>query len=105
MFELTEKISVSMDEKETVWNKHYVDGKPVYEMYTSDRTDMLKALKLANKYPEDVKILTDDKYGTSFSFSSKGGSLFWKPKSRYKMTEEQRQAVAERLRSYRENRT
>jgi hypothetical protein len=102
---MKKKLPVLNEEKETVWNKSvYHDGN-VYTMYTTDKSDMLRALKLAEKHPDDVKIIHDDQYGMMFTFSMSGGSLFWKPKQKRKMTNEQRQAASERLRAARENKT
>ena len=99
------KVSISNEEKETVWNKSVYHNGNVYTMYTTDKTDMLRAVKLAEKYPDDVKITQDDQYGMMFTFSMSGGSLFWKPKKKRIMTEEQRQAASERLRAARERKT
>ena len=102
---MKKKINMPNEDKETTWSKSvYHDGN-VYTMYTTDKNDMLRALKLAEKYPDDVKVVQDDQYGMMFTFSMSGGSLFWKPKQKRAMTEEQKQAASERLRAARESKT
>ena len=96
---MIEKEITMTEDKETVWNKSLYHLGNVYEMYTTDKLDMQKALKLAKKYPDDVKVVHDDKYGMTFQFSMTGGSLFWRPKVKRQLSEEQRLAAVERLRA------
>lgn len=93
---MSEKVSVPADEKETVWNKsqHHI-GK-IIEVYTTDPSDMRKYIKLANKYPDSVHVLKDDKYGMTFSIPVK----WLKVIPSRKLSEEQRRLSAERLKAY-----
>ena len=100
---MIEKVVTAAEDRETTWNKCVYHIGEVYEMYTTDKNDMQKALKLAKKYPNDVKIVKDDKYGMTFQFSMSGGSLFWRPKIRRTMTEEQKAQAREQLKTMREN--
>lgn len=103
--EIVDKEITPIEEKETVWSKSVYTYGDVYEMYTTDKVDMQRAIKLAKKYPNDVKIVKDDKYGMTFTFSMTGGTLAWRPKQNRPMTEEQRQLYADRLRENLKNKT
>lgn len=100
---MIEKEVTAAEDRETVWNKSIHHLGEVYEMYTTDKNDMQKALKLAKKYPDAVKVIKDDKYGMTFQFSMTDGSLFWRPKIRRTMTEEQKARAREQLKQSRES--
>ena len=94
---MIEKAGTALEDKETVYNKsQYHIGNHI-EIYTTDLVDMRKYEKLANRYPDDVKVLHDDKHSMTFSIPVK----WLKVSAPRQMSEEQRLAAAERLKTAR----
>lgn len=90
---MVEKIGTALEDKETVFNKSQYHIGDHWEIYTTDIVDMRRYEKLALKYPDEVKILKDDKYSMTFSVPLK-----WvRVSAPRKMTEEQIAAATERL--------
>ena len=102
MYQMTEKAITAAEDKESIWSKSTYNIGNCYELYTTDKDDMRRAVKLADKYPDDVQIVKDDKYGMTFRFSMDSGSLFWRPKQKRVMTEEQKNVLRDRLVAMRE---
>ena len=94
---LTPKRSIPAEDRETVWT--ISSCRPVYEMYTTDKSDMLRAVKLVQENPHSARIIKDDEYSMTFEFSAEDGFLFWKPRQKRKMSAEQKVAASERLRA------
>ena len=92
------KIGNTLDEQETIINIDPTQSSRFATVYTTIPTDLKKMWKLAEKYPDEVKILHDDKWGSEFQIPRKWVSIK-KPRT---MTEEQRLAASERLAKARE---
>ena len=88
---------MNMDEIETIINisKYHIGDWA--EVYTTDKSVMSKYTKFANSHPEQCKIIHQDAYSMTFSVNPKCIA----PRAPRKVSEEQRLASAERLRTYR----
>ena len=90
---MIEKVGTALEDKETVMNKSAYHIGDCWEIYTTDIVDMRRLEKLHNKYPDECKILIDDKYSMTFSVP-----LRWvKVSPPRKMSDEQKQMMVERL--------
>lgn len=90
---MIDKISTPLEEQETIINISPNQVSVTASVYSSLQSHINKLWKLHEQYPDDVKIIRDDKYGTEFEVPRK-----WiKVKPPRKVSEEQRLAAAERL--------
>lgn len=85
------KQPISLEEQETVINIDYV-AKTAY-VYTCHSPTVKKIYKLAEEYPDDVHIVRDDSYGILINVPMKWIAI----KTPKKVTNEQKQAMAERM--------
>ena len=82
--------------KET--NINYVDVDDVVSVTTFQRKYINKLKALAEKYPEEVRIIAENSDGTAvFSLPKKYVHISFGERSRREMTEDQKDAARERL--------
>ena len=91
------KVSTPLDEQETIINIAPASVVDKVNVYTSSKTMLTHMWKLYNKYPDQVDLLSDDKYGSEFAVPRDW--IVVRPKR--KLSEEQKKAMAERLQGYR----
>lgn len=96
ILEMKPKDSVSFPEQETIVTSAPVDGKIAY-VYTCVPKDLRRMWKLYSEHPDEVSIYKDDKYSTEFIVPSSWVKI--RPKR--KVSDEQREAAAQRLAAYR----
>jgi len=92
------KIGNVLDEQETIINIDPTQISKFATVYTTIPNDLKKMWALHEKYPDEVKVLHDDKWGSEFQVPRKWISVK-RPRT---MTEEQRIAASERLAKARE---
>lgn len=103
-FPLAPVVNTSASEQETTIS--YSRDEDIASVYTCDNTVLTKLSKLAKEYPNEYKVIMihkikDDISGYEFEIPKKLIS-FRAPTTRV-MSDEQRQAAAERLRNHRKN--
>jgi len=86
-----------IDDQETIINIDPPQLGKKTTVYTTIPSDLKKMWNLHEKYPDDVKIIHDDKYGTEFEVPRKWVTVR-RPRT---LSEEERQKAAERLAQYR----
>lgn len=96
---MVKKVSTPMDEQETIINIRNPQVEERINVYTTLPATMNKLLKLNEKYPNDIIITKDDKYGMEFSIPRNWLSI--RPARKY--SEEQRVKMAERLANMKKN--
>lgn len=92
MLKMKVKVTTPTCDQETNINYGPVDGK-MASFYTCLPRDLKRMWKLYEEYPDEVEIKADDKYGTEFMIPQ----AWVRIRPPRKMSEEQRQAAAERL--------
>ena len=94
---MKEKVVMLAEDTETVINycKYHIGDWA--EIYTTDKTMMKRYEKFANEHPEYCRLLKEDKYSMTFSVHPKCASLYPRAPRQLNLTEEQKQALAERL--------
>lgn len=79
-----------------------IAGDSYCTVYTSERKNMNKLVSLLNKYPNEVKLISND--GESVMVHVPADWMqFVRPPKKMNLTEEQRKAAAERLKKSKEN--
>ena len=87
------KISVPTDEQELHINFSPTQPDKMCEVYTTIPWAMKQLEKLVNKFPNECKLVKDDKYGYTAMIPFK----LVKPRSPRVMTDEQKQAARDRM--------
>ena len=90
---MIKKIPCALDEQETAINIGPAQLCSTVEVYSSMPSDLRRLWKLHEKNPNEVKIVSDDKYGTTFSVPRKWINIR-KPRT---LSDEQKRAAAERF--------
>ena len=98
---MTEKITIPAEEAETVINFSKGQIGDWAEVYTTDKPVMKRFEKFVTKHPDYGRLLKEDKYSMTFSVHPKSASLYPKAPRTVVMTEERKQALADRLREAR----
>lgn len=93
MSELVEKVSIPLDEQETIINIRPNQVEERVNVYTSMYTTLTQLWKLQEEHPDELLVVNDDKYGTEFSVPRKWIKI--KPPKKY--SEEQKARMAENL--------
>ena len=91
------KVGNPLDEQETIIN---IDPKQISDkasVYTTIPSMLSRMWKLYEQHPDEVELISDDKYGSEFKVPRDWVRI--KPKRQ--MSEEQKQKMAERLAQYR----
>lgn len=96
---MKKKVGNPIDEQETIINIDPSQISKTATVYTTIPGDLRKMWKLHEKYPDDVKVLHDDKYGSEFEVPRKWVTVR-RPRT---LSEESRIAAAERLAKIRTN--
>ena len=98
---MREKVNMTADETETVINycKHHIGDWA--EVYTTDKAIMRRYEKFAEKHCDLCKLIKEDKYSMTFSVHPKCAGVYPRAPRSTNMTEEQRQALADRLKNAR----
>ena len=97
---MIEKVGISAEDIETVWNHSKYHIGDWIEVYTTDRQIMRWYEQFSIKYPDHCKLIKEDRYSMTFSIDPK--CMGFKPKAPRKapkLTEEQKQANIERLKN------
>ncbi len=89
-----------MDEKETCITR--IENDDYISVYTSERKFINKIYKLKEQYPDDVTIIHVNPDGSVCVHFPYNWMTFPKPKAKRNYTDEQREAMAERMRRARE---
>jgi len=87
------KVSIPMEEQETVINFFPVEMGKNCEVYTTIPSMMKYLEKMVNKFPEKCRLVKDDQY----SYTAQIPFKLVKPRAPRVYTEEQRQAMAIKL--------
>lgn len=87
------KVSIPLEEQETVINFFPVEMGKSCEVYTTVPSMMKYLEKMVNKYPDQCRLKKDDQYSYTASIPFK----LVKPRAPRQYTEEQRQAMAIKL--------
>ena len=95
---MTEKVVMLAEDTETVINycKHNIGDWA--EVYTTDKNVMKRFENFCFKHPELGKLIKEDKFSMTFSMHPKCASLYPRAPRSANWTDEQKQAMAERLR-------
>lgn len=96
---MVDKVSISLDEQETSVNIDYID-KTAY-VYSSNSHMCKRLYTMYQEHQDEVKLDIDDKYGIGIVVPMKWIKIA--PPAKRTMTDEQRQAIAERFAQYRAN--
>ena len=94
MREMCPKVSTSFDEQETVINSSPAEHGRAF-VFTNVPKDLRNLWKLYNKYPDEVELIKDDKYGTEFYIPERWVTI----RHPRQIPEAQRAALAERMRN------
>lgn len=92
------KKNTPMSEQETIIN--FSPGDKQADIYSSDPVVIRRLKKYADENPDKISVIMDNASGIEVLFPMDW--ISFKPRKKRVMSEEQRQANAERLRSYRE---
>lgn len=96
---MVEKVSIPLDEQETTIGFYPSAMDKMASWYSSDPVIIRRMWKLYEEHPDEVELVNDDKYGCEFRVPRE-----WiKVRPKREVSEEQRQAAAERLAKAREN--
>ena len=95
---MIDKVRMALDEQETIINISPKQVDSMAKIYTTIPTEVKRLYRMHEKYPEDVHILHDDKYGTEFSVPVRWVTVR-RPRT---VSEETRKASAERLAALRQ---
>lgn len=96
---MKEKISIPVEEQELHINFSPVETGKNCEIYTTIPWAMKYLERMVNEYPNECRLIKDDKYSYTASIPFK----LVKPRAPRQISEEQRKAAAERLRSMHAN--
>lgn len=90
---MAKKLPTSLDEQETTINIPTNRVSDKVEVYTTDPVALRKMEKLRSSHPEEVTVLKDDEYSTTYVIPSSWIRI--RPKR--KVTDDRRQTLKEQL--------
>jgi hypothetical protein len=94
---MTEKLAIAAEDIETAitYSKHTLGEWA--ELYTTDKVVMKRYVKFAEKYPDACRLKEEDQYSMTFLVHPKCAGIYPKAPRMNHLTDEQKQANAERL--------
>lgn len=98
---MTEKVTMTAEDTETTINYSKFLFGDFAELYTTDKAVMKRVENFCNKHPEYGRLVKEDKYSMTFLLHIKCASIYPKAPRKCNYTEEQRQALRDRLKAYR----
>ena len=98
---MLEKYAIQEDEKETVINYSVYHIGEWAELYTTDKVVMKRYEKFCDAHPEYCKLLKEDAYSMTFSVHPKCASLYPRAPRKVVLSDEQKQALADRMKEIR----
>jgi len=95
---MTEKVITLAEDTETIINYSKYHIGDWAEIYTTDKVVMKRNEKFRAKHPDYCKLIKEDKYSMTWSVHPKCAGIYLRAPRKSYMSEEQKQANAERLR-------
>ena len=98
---MTEKVTMSAEDTETIIVYSQFNIGDWVELYTTDKIIMKRFEKFSKNHPDYCRFIKEDKYSMTFSVHPKCACIYPKAPRKVILTEEQRQERAERLQAMR----
>lgn len=94
---MTEKVITLAEDTETIitFSKYHTGDWA--EVYSSDKAVMKRYEKFMQKHPEHCRLVKEDKYSMTFSVDPKCASYYPRAPRKVTYTDEQKQALIDRL--------
>ena len=94
---MTEKVVMLTEDTETTINFSKVNIGDWAEVYTTEKPVMKRYEKFMKSHPEYCRLVKEDKYSMTFSVDPKCASYYPRAPRKVVYTEEQKQALIDRL--------